>query len=107
MVMFLDSQENFRVVISRSIWFILPRQRKNHSGILCVHRRKLVTSIASSYFDARPLPPQIDPGRCLDHLVNVSAAHARGAFEKIEMSVRMRSDEFSMGHAAHQTQRSD
>jgi len=48
-----------------------------------------------------PFPPQVDAGSGFDHLVDVSAAHARRAFKKVKMPVGMRSDEFGMCHAPH------
>src|SRR6266851_50431 len=104
-VMLLDSQEHFRIVVPRSIWILLPRQREDHSGILLAQRRKPITPVAARNLDPRPLPPQVETGGSLDHLVDVSATHARRALKEIEVSVGMCANEFGMGDAAHQSQR--
>src|ERR1700677_4703879 len=102
MVMPLDSQEDFWIVVSRSIRIFLPRQRKNHSRIFLAHRRRPVTAIASGDLNARPLPPKINPSGRFDHLVDVSATYARRAFEEVEISAGVCLNEFCVGHAAHQ-----
>ena len=61
-MMLLDPQEYFRIVVSRCIGILLPRQRKYHSRILFVHRRKLVNSIPTRDLDAGPLSPQSTGG---------------------------------------------
>src|ERR1051326_240360 len=90
MMMFLDAQEDFRIVISRSVRLLLPRQRENHSRVLLTQCGQLVTPVAAGNFDARPLAPQIKTGRGLDHLADVGSADARGAFQKIELASGMR-----------------
>src|ERR1022692_4256051 len=103
--MLLDAQEHFRIVVSRSVGLLLPRQRNNHSRILLARRGQMVTSMFSRDLDARPLAPQVDSRRRLDHFVDVSAAHARRTLQKIEMPIGMRLDEFGVGYSSHQSQR--
>src|ERR1022692_4566967 len=100
-MMLLDPQENLRIVVSRGVRILLPRQRKNHSRILLPHRRKPVTSISSSNLYSGPLPPQVDSCGSLDHLIDVSAAHPRRTLQKVEMPIGMCLDEFRVRHTPY------
>ena len=107
MVMSLDSQGDFRIVVGGRVRIVLPRQGKNHARIFFADWRQFVAAVAAGDFDAGPLSPEIDSGRGFDHLVDVGAADARGALQKIKMPVGVGVDKFRMRDAAHQAQRGD
>ena len=103
--MLRNAQHDFGIVVSGSIRTLLARQRNGNSGIIATRLRQNVGRFPSGHFDARPFPPKIDSGGGFNHVRNISAAHAGRYLDKINFPVFVRAQEFSMRHAAHESQR--
>src|SRR5579859_6918347 len=102
-----DAIDDFRVVVRRSVWMLLPCQGKNHPGIIASHFRKFVGLLPRPNFEPRPLTPEIDARGGFDDIRNVSAANPCSNLEKIEFPIRMSLQEFGVSHAAHQAKALD
>src|ERR1700758_4904361 len=102
MMMALDVEIDFGVVIGGCVRILLAGEGKNYAGIFFAHGRQVVAGFFAGDFDASPFAPQIDSSGGLDHFVDVSAADASSAFQKIKLTVGAGADEFCVGDSAQQ-----
>src|SRR6266581_2848745 len=103
-VVFRDAINDFRVREGGSIRVFLARKRKNNSGVIAAHGRKLVGLFPSSDFETRPFAPEVDTRGGLDDIGNVGTADASSNLNEIEFSAGVRFQEFGVCHATHETQ---
>jgi hypothetical protein len=94
---------NLRVVICRSVRRFLPRQRDNHSGITVAFLRQRVRFFPGSNFQTSPFSPKINSRRGFNLVGDVRSANARGHFDKINLAVLMRAQEFRVRHTANES----
>lgn len=105
MVVFVESPDDFGVVVGGCVGAFLTREGDDDSGVVVAVRGKLVVAVFSGDFDFCPFSPEVDAGGGFDHFGDVGSADARRCFEKIETPVVAAADEFGVGDAANESER--
>ena len=99
-----DALDDFRVVVGRSIRFLLTRQRNDYSGVVFAGRREFIRQLPGGNLQPRPFTPKVDAGGGFDHVGDIGTADARGDFKKIDAMVAVGLEEFGVSDAANQTE---
>src|SRR5260370_19709506 len=107
MMALVQAPDDLRVLVGRGIRVLLAGQCDDDARVVLLVLRELVISLVGGQLDPGPLAPEVDARGCLDQFYDVGAAHARGSFEKIKMSLATPFDEFHVGYTVHQPERTD
>ena len=106
-MMLFDAQDDFRIGVGGSIRVGLAREAEDGAGVLLTDGRQLIGLLARAELKFGPFAPEIDAGGGLDNVRDVSAAHASGDFNEIELAIGMGFQKFGMRDTANQAERAD
>src|SRR5579872_1653986 len=106
-MMLFDAQDDFRIGVGGSIGVGLAREAEDGAGVLLTDGRQLIGLLARAKLEFGPFAPEIDAGGGLDNVRDVSAAHASGDFNEIELAIGMGFQKLGMGNTTNQAEGAD
>src|SRR5579883_471923 len=106
-MMLFDAQDDFRIGVGGSIRVGLAREAEYGAGVLLADGRKLIGLLARAELKFGPFAPEIDAGGGLDNVRDVSAAHASGDFNEIELAIGVGFQKLGMSNTTNQAEGAD
>src|ERR1017187_4101434 len=102
MVMFLDANNDLRIIETSRVRFGSLRKTKHAASVGLESLPEAVTLSAQiANLEPRPLPPEVYPGCNLNQVRNERPSNPSRDFKEIEAAIGMRADVFGVSDAAH------